>query len=145
MTATATRQRRGRRDLRDLTDIEIRPYLRVSRADKADKQAATMEAERSTSTQRRIFTDYTDREQARPGREYCDPDISASRFKARPGETDFDAMARLRPAFARMVADIRRGDLDGKGLWFWEISRQQRMLWCSPACATCAGRTACSG
>src|SRR5215831_13798159 len=95
MTATATRQRRGRRDLRDLTDIEIRPYLRVFRADKADKQVVTMEAERSISTQRRIFTDYTAREQARPGREYCDPDISASRFKARLGETDFDAMARV--------------------------------------------------
>jgi DNA invertase Pin-like site-specific DNA recombinase len=123
--STPTR-RRGLRDLRNLTGTEIRPYLRVSRADKADK--ATPDAERSTSTQRRIFTGWAAREGATAGPEYTDPDISASRFSARRGESDFDAMIRLRPDFARMVADIRAGALDGTGLWFWEIERQQRML-----------------
>jgi site-specific DNA recombinase len=123
-----TRQQRARRDLRDLTDIELRPYFRVSRADAEDRKAASFEAERSTSTQRRIFHEYAHREHAVAGREYTDPDISASRFSAKKGESDFEAMIRLRPDFERMVRDIRSGDLDGKGLWFWEIERQQRML-----------------
>jgi DNA invertase Pin-like site-specific DNA recombinase len=122
------RQQRSRRDLRTLTDIEIRPYFRVSRADAEDRKAASFEAERSTSTQRRIFREYARRERAVAGREYTDPDISASRFSSKKGESDFEAMIRLRPDFECMVRDIRSGDLDGKGLWFWEIERQQRML-----------------
>ena len=123
-----TRRQRGRRDLRVLTGIELRPYFRVSRADAEDRKAASFEAERSTSTQRRIFHEYARRERAIAGREYTDPDISASRFSAKKGESDFEAMIRLRPDFEQMVNDIRSGDLDGKGLWFWEIERQQRML-----------------
>jgi site-specific DNA recombinase len=122
------RQRRHWLDLRDLTGKELRPYLRVSRADAEDRAAASFEAERSTSTQRRIFREYATREHAIEGPEYSDPDISASRFSAKKGESDFDAMIRLRPDFERMVNDIRSGELDGKGLWFWEIERQQRML-----------------
>jgi len=122
-------RRRGRRDLRDLTGTGVRPYYRVSRADKRDRRAG-LEAERSTSTQRRIFTDWARREAVTAGREYCDPDISASWFnsKRKDDESGWDEALRLRPDFAALVADIQAGELNGEGLWFWRISRQAREL-----------------
>src|SRR5258708_3261800 len=138
--ATMAMQRRGRRDLRDLTDEELRPYLRVSRADAEDKAAASFEAERSTSTQRRIFHEYVGRKRAVAGREYADPDISASRFSSKKGESEFEAMIRLRPGFERMVKDIRSGDLDGKGRGSGRSSGSSGCSACSPGSGTSAAR-----
>ena len=116
--------------MRDLSGQTLNDYLRVSLADKADRQAANFDAERSTSTQRRKFHQYCERAGTVPGREYTDPDISASWYNRnrREDESGWDEALRLRPDFARMVADIRAGELDGQGLWFWRISRQAREL-----------------
>jgi site-specific DNA recombinase len=105
---------RQRRDLTKLTGLRTGVYLRVSRADQADK--AALDAERSTATQRRVFEEWAQRTGVILADEYPDPDISASRF----------ASKKNRPEFERMVADIKAGKLDI--LWFWEISRQQRRL-----------------
>jgi site-specific DNA recombinase len=108
-------QRKTRsRDRGDLSDQRLGVYLRVSRADEEDKQQ--LEAERSTSTQRRIAAEWAARAGVQIAGEYPDPDMSASRF----------AVKKHRPEFERMVADVEAGKLDL--LWFWEISRQQRRL-----------------
>jgi DNA invertase Pin-like site-specific DNA recombinase len=109
-----TRQRPAKRDTSDLAGLRVGVYLRVSRADKEDKNQ--LEAERSTSTQRRVYQEWADRAGVELADEYADPDISASRFSVKKN----------RPEFERMVADVRAGKLDV--LWFWEISRQQRRL-----------------
>jgi DNA invertase Pin-like site-specific DNA recombinase len=106
--------RQQRRDTSNLTGLRVGVYLRVSRADKEDKKQ--LDAERSTSTQRRIYREWADRAGVELADEYADPDISASRF----------AVKKNRPEFERMVADVQAGKLDI--LWFWEISRQQRRL-----------------
>lgn len=114
-TQAATRRRAGRRlNTSDLRGKRTGPYFRVSRADQQDKK--TPEAERSTSTQRRIFTGWAGTAGVQVLGEYADPDISASRF----------AIEKNRPEFERMVTDVRAGKLDV--LWFWELSRQQRRL-----------------
>jgi site-specific DNA recombinase len=110
------RRRAAKRHISDLPGLTLSPYLRVSRADKADKEQ--LDAERSTSTQRRIYEENRSRFGMRPGIEYADPDMSASRF----------ASKRNRPDFERMVADVQAGKHDGQALWFWEIERQQRRL-----------------
>jgi DNA invertase Pin-like site-specific DNA recombinase len=106
--------RQQRRDTSNLTGLRVGVYLRVSRADKEDKKQ--LDVERSTSTQRRVYTEWADRAGVELAAEYADPDISASRF----------AVKKNRPEFERMVSDVRAGKLDV--LWFWEISRQQRRL-----------------
>jgi site-specific DNA recombinase len=105
---------RKRRDPDVLRGLRFAPYLRVSRADEGDKH--TPEAERSTSTQRRVYTQWASRTEVQTVDEYPDPDISASRF----------AQKKYRPQFERMKEDIAAGKLDG--VWFWEISRQQRNI-----------------
>ena len=110
------RQRSPRRDVSDLTGQRAGVYLRVSRADRDDKRKPTLDEERSTSTQRRIFDEWAERTGVVLADEYADPDMSASRFADRKN----------RPEFERMTADVKAGKLDV--LWFWEISRQQRRL-----------------
>lgn len=109
-------RRSQRRDHSDLTGLRTGVYLRVSRADKEDKRKPTLEEERSTRTQRRIFDEWAARAGVEFAGEYADPDMSASRF----------AVKKNRPEFERMVADVKAGKLDV--LWFWEVSRQQRRL-----------------
>ncbi len=109
-------RQRQRRDTSDLSGLRTGVYLRVSRADLADKRAATFDEERSTSTQRRIYEEWQERSGVITADEYADPDISASRF----------AVKKNRPEFERMVADVKAGQLDI--LWFWRLSRQQRRL-----------------
>jgi site-specific DNA recombinase len=110
------RQRSPRRELSDLTGLRTGVYLRVSRADAEDKRKPTLEEERSTSTQRRIYDEWAGRTGVQFADEYADPDMSASRF----------ANKKNRPEFERMKRDVEDGKLDI--LWFWEISRQQRRL-----------------
>lgn len=110
------RQRLPTRNLSDLSGLRTGPYFRVSLADKEDKRKPTLEEERSTGTQRRIFREWAGRTRVIVADDYADPDMSASRF----------ALKMNRPEFERMVADVRVGKLEI--LWFWEISRQQRRL-----------------
>jgi site-specific DNA recombinase len=116
METATMRQRSPTRDVSDLTGLRAGVYLRVSRADRDDKRKPTLDEERSTSTQRRIFDEWAARTGVLLAGEYADPDMSASRFANRKN----------RPEFERMVADVQAGKLDV--LWFWEISRQQRRL-----------------
>ncbi len=109
-------KRPAQRDIHDLADRRSARYLRVSRADAEDRRKDTFDAERSTSTQRRIYEQWAERSGVRTADEYADPDISASRF----------ADEKERPEFNRMVADVKAGKLDV--LWFWTLSRQQRKL-----------------
>jgi DNA invertase Pin-like site-specific DNA recombinase len=113
---TPARARRSQRDVNDLSGLRTGPYFRVSLADKQDKRKPTMDEERSTGTQRRIYEEWAARIGVITADSYADPDMSASRFAA----------SKNRPEFERMVADVKAGKLDV--LWFWEISRSQRRL-----------------
>jgi DNA invertase Pin-like site-specific DNA recombinase len=108
------KRRQRRQTISDLAGLRCAPYLRVSRADQQDKHQ--LDAERSTSTQRRIYGEWAPGAGVVTVDEYSDPDMSASAFRRKKN----------RPQFERLCGDIRAGKIDV--VWFWRISRQQRDL-----------------